>query len=163
MHALISPHHEEGNGSSRHTLWHMSQAQKRCWKIDNEVQSFCSNKGFWHGCWHICRWTMAVQVCMHNGFTTGTMEQMIIMSLCDIMRFSHARKGRELYKESTTKPWGCCYCQSGCSGTKHLGSLTSHRPSTLAVLVLFEEEAQPEWTLLFIYPYACIQTFLEDF
>ena len=31
-------------------------------------------------------------------------------SLCDVMRISHARQGREVYKESTTGPWGCCYC-----------------------------------------------------
>ena len=30
---------------------------------------------------------------------------------------------------------------SGCSGTKHLGLLASHRPSTLAVLVPIEEQA----------------------
>ena len=30
---------------------------------------------------------------------------------------------------------------SGCSGTKHLGLLASHRPSTLAVSVLLEEQA----------------------
>ena len=29
---------------------------------------------------------------------------------------------------------------SGCSSTKHLGLLVSHRPSTLAVLVPLEEE-----------------------
>ena len=41
------------------------------------------------------------------------MEEMIMTSLCDIMRISHARKGREVYKESTTQPQGCCYCCLG--------------------------------------------------
>ena len=50
---------------------------------------------------------------MCNGFPAGKMEQTIMMSLCDIMRISHAKKGRELYKESTTKPQGSCYCHLG--------------------------------------------------
>ena len=48
------------------------------------------------GCWQICKQTMAVPMCMHNGFSTRRMEQMIMMSLCDITRISHAEKGREL-------------------------------------------------------------------
>ena len=59
------------------------------------------------------RQTMAVPMCMHNGFPTRKMKQMIMTSLCDVMRISHARKGRELYKESMTKPQGCCYCHLG--------------------------------------------------
>ena len=46
-------------------------------------------------------------------FSHQKMEQMIMTSLCDIMRISHARQGREVYKESTTRPWGCCYCCLG--------------------------------------------------
>ena len=64
-----------------------------------------------------------------------------MMSLCDVMRISHARKGRELYKESMTEPQGCCYSCLGLPCTKHLDLLTSHRPSTLAVSVLLKEEA----------------------
>ena len=45
-----------------------------------------------------------------QGLPTGKMEQTIMTSHSDVMRISHARKGRELYKESTTKPQGCCYC-----------------------------------------------------
>ena len=33
---------------------------------------------------------------MHNGFPAGKMEQTIMTSLCDVMRISHAVKGREL-------------------------------------------------------------------
>ena len=29
-------------------------------------------------------------------------------SLCEVMRISHARQGREVYKESMTGPWSCC-------------------------------------------------------
>ena len=55
--------------SAHQNTWgRVSQAWKRGWKIDNEVQSFCCSKGFWHGHQHICRQTMVVQVCMHNGF-----------------------------------------------------------------------------------------------
>ena len=46
-------------------------------------------------------------------FSHQNMDQMIMMSLCDIMRISHARKGRELYKESMIKPQGCCYWHLG--------------------------------------------------
>ena len=61
----------------------------------------------------MCRQTMAVPMHMHNGFPARKMEQPIMKSLCDIMRISHTRKGRELYKESMTKPKGCCYCWLG--------------------------------------------------
>ena len=77
---------------------------------------------------------------MCNGFPARKMEQMIITSLCDVMRISHARKGRELYKESMTN-LRAVVTVIWVSGTRHLGSLTSHRPSTSAVLVLLEEEA----------------------
>ena len=58
---------------------------------------------------------MPADVQMNNGslnahaqwFSHQKMEQMIMTSLCDIMRISCARKGRELYKESMTKPWDC--------------------------------------------------------
>ena len=66
------------------------------WKIDNKVSSFHSNKGFQHGCQCICRQTMVVLMCMCSGFPTGKMEQIIMMSLCDVVRISHAVKGREL-------------------------------------------------------------------
>ena len=52
----------------QNTWGRVSQAQKGGWKIDDEVQSFCSNKGFQHGCWHIHRQTMAVLMCMHSVF-----------------------------------------------------------------------------------------------
>ena len=45
---------------------------------------------------------------------------------------------------------------SGCSDTKHLGLLTSHRPSTLAVLVPLEEKSitrMDSVTCLSIYMY----------
>ena len=94
-------------------------------------------------------------------FSHWKMEQMIMTLLCDVMRISHARQGREVYKEYMTRSWGCCYCHLGCLGTRHLGSLISHRPATLGVSVLLTEEAYPEQTFLLVYPYACIQTLLE--
>ena len=33
--------------------------------------------------------------------------------LCDVMRISHARQGREVYKERMTGRQGCCYCHLG--------------------------------------------------
>ena len=82
-------------------------------KRDNEVWSFHNNRGFQHGCQQMHRQTMGVPMHMCNGFPTRKMEQMIMMSLCDVLRISHTVKGRELYKESTTKPWGCCYSHLG--------------------------------------------------
>ena len=75
-------------------------------KRDNKVWHFCNNRGFWCGCEQMCRQTMVVPMHMCNGFPAGKMEQMIMTSLYGIMRISHAKKGRELYKESTTKPGG---------------------------------------------------------
>ena len=77
----------------------------------------------------MCRQTMAVPMFMCNGFPARKMEQMIMTSVCDIMRISCARKRREIYKESTTKPQGLLLLSSGCSGSKHLGSVS--KPQTL--------------------------------
>ena len=57
-------------------------------------------------------------------------------SLNDVTMFSHARKGGNYKRGSTTKleEFGCCYyCHLGVLA-QALGSLQSHRPSTLAVL-----------------------------
>ena len=75
------------------TWGRVSQAQKRDWKRDEEVQSLHNIWGFWHGCRQICRQTMVVPMCMHSGFPTGRFEQTIMMSLYDVMRISHAVKG----------------------------------------------------------------------
>ena len=48
----------------------MSQAWKRGWKVDDEVWSFCSSKGFRYGCQCIHRQTKMIQVHMCNGFPT---------------------------------------------------------------------------------------------
>ena len=90
-------------------------------KRDDEVRRFRNNRGFRCGRQWMCRQTMAVPMHMCNGFPTGKMEQMIMMSLCDVMRISHAKKGRELYNESTIEPQGLLLLSSGCSDTKHLG------------------------------------------
>ena len=42
----------------------------------------------------------------------------IIMSLCDVMRISHAIEGGNYKKESVTKPWGLLLLLFGCLGTK---------------------------------------------
>ena len=47
-------------------------------------------------------------------------------------------------KESMTETSRLLLLSSRCLGTRHLGPLTSHRPSTLAVLVLLTEGAYPE-------------------
>ena len=46
-------------------------------------------------------------------FSCQKMEQAIMTSLYDVMRISHARQGREVYKENMTGPQSCCYCHLG--------------------------------------------------
>ena len=71
----------------------MSQAQKRFWKRDNEVGIsiifgiFGMDAGWMQG------QIMAVFLCMHSGFPTKIMEQMIMTSLYDVTRFSHVTEG----------------------------------------------------------------------
>ena len=59
---------------------------------------------------------------------------MIMMSLCDIMRISHAIR-EETIKGEHDQALGLSLLLSGCSGTTNLGLLASHRPSTSAVSV----------------------------
>ena len=58
-------------------------------------------------------------------------------SLDNITRFSRMIEGGKYKKESITKPenFGCCYYCHLAVLTQALGSLLSHRPSTLAVSV----------------------------
>ena len=77
---------------------------------------------------------------MHSGFPTLLVEQTIVTSLNDVMRISHAIEGGKYKRGSATKlkEFSCCYyCHLGVS-TQVLGSLQSHRPSTLAVSVPLE-------------------------
>ena len=48
----------------------------------------------------MCQQTMAVPMLMYNGFSTRKMEQTIMMSLCDVMRISHAKKGRSYIRRA---------------------------------------------------------------
>ena len=41
----------------------------------------------------MCRWTMAFPMCMHSSFPTGRSKQMIMTSLYDVTRVSHAIEG----------------------------------------------------------------------
>ena len=71
----------------------MSQAWKRVWKRDDEVRNLCNIQYIWHGCQWMCRQTMAVLLHMHSGFPAKIIEQMIVTSLYDVTRFSHATEG----------------------------------------------------------------------
>ena len=51
------------------------------------------------GCWQICRQTMAVLLHMCSGFPAQILEQMIVTSLHDITRFSHATEGGNYKRE----------------------------------------------------------------
>ena len=70
-----------------------SQARKRVWKRDNKVWNLCNFRFICCGCQWVCRQTMKVLLCMHSGFPTKLMEQMIVMSLYDVTRFSRVIEG----------------------------------------------------------------------
>ena len=77
---------------------------------------------------------------MHSGFPTKMVEQMFVMSLNDVMSISCVLKGGNYKRGSATelKEFSCCYyCHLGVQA-QVLGSLQSHRPSTLAVSVPLE-------------------------
>ena len=77
----------------RNTWGRVSQAGKRVRKRDDEVQTLRNIWDIWHACQQIGRWTMAVLLCMCSGFSTEILEQMIMTSLYDITRVSHATEG----------------------------------------------------------------------
>ena len=84
---------DSGMRMYQNTWGRVSQAWKRDYERDKEVQSSCSILGFQHGCWQICRKTPAVPMCMCSGFPAGRSEQMIMTSFCDVMRISYAIEG----------------------------------------------------------------------
>ena len=90
---------------------------------------------------------------MYSGFPAKMVEQTFVTSLNDIMSISHALKGGNYKRGSATEleKFGCCYyCHLGVQA-QALGSLQSHRPSTLAVLVPLEWEAYPGSAVLFVF------------
>ena len=83
------------------------------------------------------RQTMAVLLCMCNGFPTEILEQMIVMSLYDVTRVSHATVGGNYKRRAQPSLKAAIYCCLGVL-TQAFGSLASHRPSTSAVSVPLE-------------------------
>ena len=94
----------------------MSQAWKRVQKRDNEVWTLHNIQDIERGHWQICRWTMVVLLHMCSGFPTEILEQMIMMSLYDVMRVSHATEGGN-YKRRAWPSLGLLLLSSGCSDT----------------------------------------------
>ena len=72
---------------------YMLQAQNGVWKRNDEVRNLHIFQFIWHGHWQMHRQMMAVPLHMHSGFPTKSMEQTIVMSLYDVMRFSHVIEG----------------------------------------------------------------------
>ena len=70
-------------------------------------------------------------------FSCQKLEQMIMTSLYDVMRVSHAIVGGNYKRENDRASGLLHYCHLGVF-MQVFGSLTSHRPSTLAVSVPFE-------------------------
>ena len=64
----------------------------------------------------MCRQIMAVPLCMHSGFPTERLEQMIMTSLYDVMRVSHATVGGN-YKRRAQLSLGAILLSSGCFNT----------------------------------------------
>ena len=115
----------------------MSQAQKGIRKRDDEVWTLHKIRGFRCGCQQMHRQTMAVLLHMCSGFPAERLEQMIMTSLYDVKRVSCAIVGGN-YKREHDQALGLLhYCHLGVL-TLVFGSLTSHRPSTLAVPVPLE-------------------------
>ena len=71
----------------------MSRTQKRVQKRDDKVQNLCNIWDIQQGCWQVCRQIMAVLLHMCSGFPTKILEQMIMTSLYDVTRVSHATVG----------------------------------------------------------------------
>ena len=67
--------------------------RKGIWKRDDKVWTLHNIWDFWHRCWQMHRWTMVVLLCMCSGFPTKRLEQMIVTSLYDVTRVSHATVG----------------------------------------------------------------------
>ena len=84
----------------------------------------------------MCRQTMAVLLHISSGFPTKRLEQMIVTSLYDVTRVSHATEGGTI-KGEHDQASGLLLLSSRCL-TQVFGSLASHRPSTLAVSVPLE-------------------------
>ena len=96
-----------------------------------------SNWGFWHGCWWMCRQTTVFPVCMCNGFLARRSKHTIVTSWNDATMTSHAIFGGN-YKRRAHPDLGAVIWVSD---TEWLGVLTSHRPSTLAILVPLVEQS----------------------
>ena len=68
-------------------------------KRDNEVWTLHSIWCFWCGFQQMLRQTMAVLLHMCSGFPTERLEQMIVTSLYDVTRVSHAIVGGNYKRE----------------------------------------------------------------
>ena len=83
---------DSGTRVHQNSWGRVSQAQKRDYQRDKEVWNYWVF-GFQCGCRQVCRWTLAVLMCMCSGFPARRSEQMIMTSLCDVTRISHAIEG----------------------------------------------------------------------
>ena len=77
----------------QNTWGRVLQAWKRVWKRDDEVQNPHNIQDIQCGYQQIHRQTMAVLLHMWSGFPTEILDQMIVTSLYDITRVSHATVG----------------------------------------------------------------------
>ena len=111
----------------------MSQAQKRVWKRDNEVQTLRNVWDIWHGCQQICRWTMVVLLHMHSGFPTEILEQTIVTSLIWCHEVLLCNRGGN-YKRECNRALGLLVLSSGCFNTS-VWVFSKPQTSTLAVSV----------------------------
>ena len=104
----------------QNTWGRVSHAWKRFQKRDNEVWNLCNTWDIQHGCQQVCRWTMAVLLCNCSGFPTKILEQMIVTSLYDATRVSHATVGGN-YKRRAWPSLGAAITVIWVFWHKHLG------------------------------------------
>ena len=109
-------------------------------KRDNKVWTLHNIWDFRHGCRCMHKWTVAFPLHMHNGFPSERWEQTIVTSLYDVTRVSHATVGGN-YKRRAWPSLGAAVTVIWVFWHKHLGLLTSHRPSTSAFSVPLKWEA----------------------
>ena len=62
---------------------------RKRWRHSDAFTAF----GFWHGYWQMCRWMVTFLMCMHSGFSTGRLEQMMVTSWNYITRISCTIEG----------------------------------------------------------------------
>ena len=143
---------------------------KGIWKRDDEVWTLPNIWDCQCGCWQMCRQTMVVPLHMCSGFSTERLEQMIVTSLYDVMRVSHATVGGN-YKKEHDQALGLLLLSSGCFNTSvwvfskphtlYFGCLSAPRVGSISrihsVVCFFHKHvSRPIWRTLSCCDFICL-------